>query len=105
MKHSFFKVAALMMVSVMTLSACSPPNAADSQSTTPAAVKESSEAGESTAEGTGEEKTDGAVTITMAMTAPWDTFIPFNTTNGNTDAVLELMYDKLIVVKANRSKS
>lgn len=41
------------------------------------------------------------VTITMAMTAPWETFIPFNTTNGNTDGILELMFDKMIVVKAN----
>lgn len=44
---------------------------------------------------------DDPVTITMAMTAPWETFIPFNTTNANSDAVLELMFDKLIVVKAN----
>ena len=41
------------------------------------------------------------VTITMAMTAPWETFIPFNTTNGNTDGILELMFDKMIVIKAN----
>ena len=44
---------------------------------------------------------ENPVTVTMAMTAPWDTFIPFNTTNANSDAVLELMFDKMIVVKAN----
>lgn len=44
---------------------------------------------------------DAPVTVTMAMTAPWETFIPFNTTNGNTDAVLELMFDKMIVVCAD----
>lgn len=44
---------------------------------------------------------DDPVTITMAMTAPWETFIPFNTTNANSDAVLELMFDKMIIVKAD----
>ncbi len=39
--------------------------------------------------------------VTMAMTAPWDTFVPFNTTNGNTDAVLELIYDKLTVLNTD----
>lgn len=36
--------------------------------------------------------------VTMAMTSAWDTLIPFNTTNGNTDAVLDLLYDKLTVL-------
>lgn len=48
---------------------------------------------------------EAPVTVTMAMTAPWDTFIPFNTTNANTDAVLELMFDKMVVVKANGEHS
>ena len=34
----------------------------------------------------------GQKIVTMAMTdGPWDTLIPFNTTNANTDAVLELI--------------
>lgn len=45
----------------------------------------------------------GPKTVTMAVTSAWDTFIPFNTTNAYTDAVLELMFDKLIVVKADGS--
>ncbi|MHC1762292.1 MAG: peptide ABC transporter substrate-binding protein [Negativicutes bacterium] len=39
--------------------------------------------------------------VTMAMTAPWDTLIPFNTSNGNTDAVLDLLYDKLILLRTD----
>lgn len=100
MKHSFFKAAALAAAAMMALTACAPPSAGDS---TTAAASEASQSG---AEASGQESAaagteSGPVTITMAMTAPWDTLIPFNTTNGNTDAVLELMYDKLIVVKAN----
>ena len=106
MKHSFSKAAAVVLASMFALSACAPPSAGDSQPTTQAAAPETkAETGTSAQEdqGTAAEETNagGSVTITMAMTAPWDTFIPFNTTNGNTDAVLELMYDKLIVVKAN----
>lgn len=41
--------------------------------------------------------------VTMAMTSAWDTFVPFNTTNGNTDAVLDLIYDKLIVLNTDGS--
>lgn len=100
MKHSFSKVAAVMMASMMALSACAPPQAGDSQTkaaTTAAAEKKDDGASEAAKT----EEPAGEVTITMAMTAPWDTFIPFNTTNANTDCVLELMYDKMIVVKAN----
>ena len=107
MKHSFSKMTALALAAVMVLSACSAP-AAPQEGTQPAAAattqaaQESQTGGETTAAADTETPAAGGpVTITMAMTAPWDTFIPFNTTNGNTDAVLELMYDKLIVVKAN----
>ncbi|HJC05666.1 MAG TPA: peptide ABC transporter substrate-binding protein [Candidatus Enterocloster excrementipullorum] len=100
MKHLLSKLIIAACASMVTLSACAPPNSGgDTAAETSAAESESS--GETSASAAGTDTTDGAVTITMAMTAPWDTFIPFNTTNANTDAVLELMYDKLIVVKAN----
>lgn len=103
MKHSITKATALVLASMMVLSACSPPKAADSQPATKATAEsqESSETAASGENAADAETTNDPVTITMAMTAPWDTLIPFNTTNGNTDAVLELMYDKLIVVKAD----
>lgn len=104
MKHSFSKAAALVLASMMALSACAPPSAGDATTaaaTTAAAAETKAEAAASQGETTAAATESGPITITMAMTAPWDTFIPFNTTNGNTDAVLELMYDKLIVVKAN----
>ena len=106
MKHSFSKMTAFVLASLMTLSACSAPAAPQegsqpAEAATTQAAGEGQSNGETTAPQKETHSDDGAVTITMAMTAPWDTFIPFNTTNGNTDAVLELMYDKLIVVKAN----
>ena len=49
---------------------------------------------EGSADGNAQENTasQGQKIVTMAMTAPWDTLIPFNTTNANTDAVLELIF-------------
>lgn len=89
-KRSLAKLAAVLCASMIALSACAPPNAGSTAGSQSAAPESQSA-----------EATSGPATITMAMTAPWDTFIPFNTTNANTDAVLELMFDKLIVVKAN----
>ena len=40
-------------------------------------------------------------TITLAMVSPWDSFIPFETTSSYSDAVLDLMYDKLFYLKAD----
>jgi peptide/nickel transport system substrate-binding protein len=105
MKHSFSTMTTVLLVSLMSLTACSAPKDVSQPAAqqTVAQSQESSTAAQSanvSSESAAPESTE-PVTITMAMTAPWDTFIPFNTTNGNTDAVLELMYDKLIVVKAN----
>ena len=95
MKHSFSKVAAVMMASMMALSACAPPQAGDSQTTAAATTAAAEKKDDGSSEAAKTEEPAGEVTITMAMTAPWDTFIPFNTTNANTDCVLELMYDKI----------
>ncbi|MGL5512215.1 MAG: ABC transporter substrate-binding protein [Sporomusa sp.] len=89
MKKNLSKLFCLLTVAMLLLSGCVPKDPSSSES-------EAADTSQSTASDEG-----GDVTITMAMTAPWETFIPFNTTNGNSDAVLELMYDKLIVVVAD----
>lgn len=95
MKKRWTRTIALALGLMMALSACSAPSA-------PSDTKAPVESSEGT--GGGDDKTaSGQKVVTMAMTAPWDTLIPFNTTNANTDAVLELLFDKLIVVKADGS--
>ena len=100
MRRLLSKLVIAACVSMTALTACAPPNAGGDTAAQTAA-QESESSSETTASADNTSAADEAVTITMAMTAPWDTFIPFNTTNANTDAILELMYDKLIVVKAN----
>lgn len=41
----------------------------------------------------------GAQTITMAMVAAWDSLIPFESTGSYSDAVFDLIYDKLVYLK------
>lgn len=96
MKKKWIRTAALALGAVMLLSACSAPASPDD--TTQAQSQEESGAGDSQ-----EDAASGVKTVTMAMTSAWDTFIPFNTTNANSDAVIELVFDKLIVVKADGS--
>lgn len=98
MKKKWIRTAALAISAVMLLGACGAPASPDD-----APQAQSQEEGE-TAEGTQDSSaTSGEKTVTMAMTSAWDTFIPFNTTNANSDAVIELVFDKLIVVKADGS--
>ena len=40
-------------------------------------------------------------TITMAMVSAWNNLIPFDNTITHTDAVLDLMYEKLVYLKAD----
>lgn len=108
MRKRLTKMTALALCLMMGLSGCSAPSA-PSDTKAPAATGTAAEGGDAKAEGSADgnaqENTasQGQKIVTMAMTAPWDTLIPFNTTNANTDAVLELIFDKLIVVKADGS--
>ena len=108
MRKRLTKMTALALCLMMGLSGCSAPSA-PSDTKAPAATGTAAVGGDAKAEGSADgnaqENTasQGQKIVTMAMTAPWDTLIPFNTTNANTDAVLELIFDKLIVVKADGS--
>ena len=97
MKKRWIRITALALSALMLLGGCSAPASPDDASTSA-----SQEQGAPEGAGQGE-STAGGKTVTMAMTSAWDTFIPFNTTNANSDAVIELVFDKLIVVKADGS--
>lgn len=98
MKKRWTRVAALALSALMLLGGCSAPASPDDATTQAAAQEEGGSSGTESGESSSGEKT-----VTMAMTSAWDTFIPFNTTNANSDAVIELVFDKLIVVKADGS--
>ena len=40
-------------------------------------------------------------TITLAMVSAWDNVIPFDTTSSYSDVILDLIYDKLVYLKAD----
>lgn len=40
-------------------------------------------------------------TITLAMVSAWDSVIPFDTTSSYSDLILDLIYDKLVYLKAD----
>lgn len=44
---------------------------------------------------------EGGGTITMAMVSAWDSIVPFDTTSAYSDAILDLIYDKLVYLKAD----
>ena len=44
---------------------------------------------------------EGEKTITMAMVSAWDSVIPFDTTSSYSDCILDLLYDKLVYLKAD----
>lgn len=97
MKKKWIRTAAFAISAAMFLGACSAPASPDDTSQ----VQSQETGGEG--DGKGSDTVSGEKTVTMAMTSAWDTFIPFNTTNANSDAVIELVFDKLIVVKADGS--
>lgn len=99
MRRKCMKSLVLAFGLLAALSGCSAPSA---PSDTKAAVAAQETGGGQEAGQTAPADTSAAPkTVTMAMTAPWDTLVPFNTTNANSDVVLELLYDKLVVVKAD----
>ncbi len=109
MRKSWMKTAAVFLSMAMMLGGCADPTETETKAQTETqaqteakAQTEAATEGESKEEGTKTEST-GTKTVTMAMTSAWDTLIPFNTTSASSDAVIELIFDKLIVVKADGS--
>ena len=94
MKRNMLKVVAASLAGAMLLTACGGSGGANQTS---AAAGGSAETSAAAAEGsTGSEKV-----ITMAQTGDWDTFMPMNTTNAGADNVIELMFDRLMVINTD----
>ena len=94
MKRNMLKVVAASLAGAMLLTACGGSGGANQTS---AAAGGSAEASAAAAEGS----TGGEKVITMAQTGDWDTFMPMNTTNAGADNVIELMFDRLMVINTD----
>ncbi len=94
MKRNMLKVVAASLAGAMLLTACGGSGGANQTSAAAGGSAETSAA--AAAESTGGEKV-----ITMAQTGDWDTFMPMNTTNAGADNVIELMFDRLMVINTD----
>lgn len=94
MKKNMLKVVAASLAGAMLLTACGGSGSATQTTAAAGGSAETSAAAE--AGSTGGEKV-----ITMAQTGDWDTFMPMNTTNAGADNVIELMFDRLMVINTD----
>lgn len=94
MKRNMLKVVAASLAGAILLTACGGSGGANQTS---AAAGGSAETSAAAAEGS----TGGEKVITMAQTGDWDTFMPMNTTNAGADNVIELMFDRLMVINTD----
>lgn len=94
MKRNMLKVVAASLAGAMLLTACGGSGGANQTSAAAGGSAETSAAAE-----TG--STGGEKVITMAQTGDWDTFMPINTTNAGADNVIELMFDRLMVINTD----
>ena len=94
MKRNMLKVVAASLAGAMLLTACGGSGGANQTS---AAAGGSAETSAAAAAGS----TGGEKVITMAQTGDWDTFMPMNTTNAGADNVIELMFDRLMVINTD----
>ena len=94
MKRNMLKVVAASLAGAMLLTACGGSNSATQ---TTAAAGDSTETSAAAEAGS----TGGEKVITMAQTGDWDTFMPMNTTNSGADNVIELMFDRLMVINTD----
>ena len=94
MKRNMLKVVAASLAGAMLLTACGGSGGANQTSAAAGGSAETSADAE--AGSTGGEKV-----ITMAQTGDWDTFMPMNTTNAGADNVIELMFDRLMVINTD----
>ena len=95
MKRNMLKVVAASLAGAMLLTACGGGSSSSTQTT--AAAGNSAETSAAAEAGS----TDGEKVITMAQTGDWDTFMPMNTTNSGADNVIELMFDRLMVINTD----
>lgn len=95
MKRNMLKVVAASLAGAMLLTACGGGSSSSTQ--TSAAAGGSAETSAAAEAGS----TGGEKVITMAQTGDWDTFMPMNTTNAGADNVIELMFDRLMVINTD----
>ena len=86
-----------MLLVASALAGCG--SSASQTATTAAPAAAGTETSEAATEAASSESSAEPGTITMAMVSAWDSIIPFDTTSSYSDAVLDLIYDKLVYLK------
>lgn len=92
MKKRVISMTMAALLAVSALAGCS-------SNTTETTVSVAAEITEKSSEETKTESNDGTKTITMAMVSPWDSMIPFDSTASYSDAIFDLIFDKLVYLK------
>lgn len=96
-KSNLLKKAVSVLLVASALAGCG--SSASQTSTTAAPAAAGTETSEAATEAASSESSAEPGTITMAMVSAWDSIIPFDTTSSYSDAVLDLIYDKLVYLK------
>ena len=96
-KSNLLKKAVSVLLVASALAGCG--SSASQTATTAAPAAAGTETSEAATEADSSESSAEPGTITMAMVSAWDSIIPFDTTSSYSDAVLDLIYDKLVYLK------
>ena len=96
-KSNLLKKAVSVLLVASALAGCG--SSASQTATTAAPAAAGTETSEAATEAASSESSAEPGTITMAMVSAWDSIIPFDTTSSYSDAVLDLIYDKLVYLK------
>lgn len=92
MNRKFLKTVSAALAAMLLLSACggatAPSGSGDAPSQQGGSAPQAANA-------------SGEKTVTIAQTGDWDTFMPMNTTNAGADNVIELMFDRLMVINTD----
>ncbi len=96
MNRRVLRAMSAALAAMLLFSACGGSTGSSSTAST-AEGAASTAAGESDASASA----TGEKIVTIAQTGDWDTFMPMNTTNAGADSVIELMFDRLMVINTD----
>lgn len=96
-KKTLVKKTLTVALAAAVLAGCSGGSA--NPTTAPPTSSAQAGGGTAAAQAEAEATSSGTKTITLAMVSAWDTLIPFDTTSSYSDAVADLIYDKLVYLK------
>lgn len=96
-KSKYFNLLVIALVSVMLFTACGGDS---SPTSTNNSSKSTDDSSTSTNSSESNENTQPKV-VTMAMPSTWDTLMPLNTGSGYSEAIFDLIYDRLLIIRGD----